>query len=130
MKNKFLSMMILGATVLTSMTGVYASAVNFVDKEIPVRQHNAVLNPANVSTPGGAANGLVWLSKCEADAVTFKATNNGHDFGGDTTVYGAGKTLAVTYNATYAPGTQMQAHFRNHNWSNNNNSMSGVFDYR
>ena len=117
------------ATIVTA-TGVSASAVAFFNKSVPTAQGYATLSALEKSQ--SSDYGIVNLSKMTPDAVTFsaRAVADGHSYGKGKTVTQLNTDFYVYYTATYGEGQNMQARFRNHNWSLNSNKISGEFDYK
>lgn len=117
------------ATIAT-VTGVSAASTSFTDKSVPTAQGYATLTAMKKSE--SSDYGIVNLSKMTPDAVTFsaKATASGHTYGAGKTVTQLNTDFYVYYTATYGEGQEMQARFRNHNWSLNSNKISGVFNYK
>lgn len=126
-KRRFLSLGLALTILGSTATGIYAASVSFSNIEIPKYQVYSYLDVRAKS--GASDSGRATINKMTADGVTFSARALGDDFASGKTAYSTG-SFNVPYRAYYPAGKNMQARFRNTNYSGNYNTISGSFDYR
>lgn len=116
---------------LLMITGVQATSVAFYGKEVPPTQKYAYINVATKST--STNYGTIYLAGTSSEKVTFSARSypNGSYYTGTTvTSNDYDRTFQVPYDAIYGAGQEMQARFRNANYTFNSGLISGTFDYK
>lgn len=118
------------------VTAVWANVVSFKNLKVPTAQGYQLL--ATGTTSKDTSWSAVNLSAMTPDAVTFSVSatksNGSWKNYGTGTVYKnsyVGKTYVVEYyqGNIVAAGTDVQARFRNHNFSFSSNTITGEYDY-
>lgn len=111
-----------------TLAGVKATS-KVIHQEVPTFQGYGYVDKAQKSTTG--STGSVNLSTKENEAVTFSAratTTSG--YGSGVTVKQTNRDYVVNYAAIYGAGQEMQARYRNANWTNNTGLIIGWFNYQ
>lgn len=122
---KYLSTSFLAAAILVSASTIISAATeSFTNRSVPTAQGYSYLSGRNTSTP--ASYSTVNLSKMSPDAVTF---SSGKNYESEAIVYSTGVTYKMSYSYCYIQGAMSKARYRNHNWSLNSNTISGVVNY-
>ena len=125
---------ILAFSVLTIIGSLFllntvdAAAVG-ISAKVPPFQQYAYVGQAEKSFKGSIANVELYVMQNEAVTFTVKAVDDG-TYGKGVTAYHTDIAYDLYYSKIYDKGTQVQARFRNHNWTPNSGKIDGYFNYQ
>ncbi len=110
------------------MSTVDATIVN-ISAKVPSFQQYGYVRQAEKSKNGKEAAVDLWVMQNEAVTFSVKSVGDG-TYGRGTTVKYVDVAYTINYSKEYAKGEQVQARYRNHNWTPNSGQMDGYFDYQ
>lgn len=105
------------------------AAVVGISAKVPAFQKYAYVGQAEKSFQGSTANVELWVKQNEAVTFTVKATNS-NEYGLGAVVEHTDIAYDLYYSQSYDKGTQVQARYRNHNWTGNSGQIDGYFNYQ
>lgn len=107
---------------------VDAAAVGISSKVLPFQKY-AYVGQAEKSFKGSTAMVELYVKQNEAVTFTVKAVNDG-TYGKGVVVEHTDLAYDLYYSQIYDKGTQVQARYRNHNWTANSGQIDGYFNYQ
>jgi len=106
---------------------VDATIVN-ISAKVPAFQKYGYVAQAEKGSRGSIASVYLWIKQNEAVTFTVRGVED-NEYGKGVVVEHTDLLNTLYYSKVYEKGTQVQARYRNHNWTANSGQIDGYFDY-